>query len=585
MFLAGDVFTSGLGVLGAFLWIGLEARSGDRARQASLLVLSILLGMLLGAPQIFATTLLVPETHRAVIGMKLAESLHFSLSPWRLLELAVPYPFGAVWSQEIPVIWGQPAIRFFFATLYAGAFALVALFSVGGEPPGRGARFARALAVLAVVLAVVPSFAPGAILGWTSPIPLRYPEKFCVALALSAALGAGVALDRFRERSASRVLLGIGAVLCAAAACAALWPGPAGRLAASAVGAPPSVAAMAGRAVPGALAEGGLYWVATLVGLTLWRGRRPARTAGLALLVLVPVCANRRIARTDSEAAVFAPTPFARAIARRDPEGRYRTLDESPYRPPSALEIAARPADPGGSDFMRRSWSLHTQVLWGRGTVFNSDLDVGDLSRVDSLRRASSALATLPNAGDFFASVALRYGIRWRDLDPMAGYRSFGHDGLQAWDENAGAPAAIRLLGSWREEPGALEALRSIPTLAPGDVVLETGRAAAGLSRPGTLKVLEETPERLKLDVFAPDPTWVFVLRGFWSYRTVLLDAREVEPVPAQIAFTAVQIPAGEHRIDWRERAPGWRLSRLGPLGFVLAAWLLARSRASGAPA
>ena len=585
LFLAGDVFTSGLALLAALLWVGLEVGHGDRRREAGLLALGAVLGAMLAAPQIFATALLVPETHRAVIGMKLAETLHFSVSPWRLLELAVPYPFGAVWSQELPIMWAEPPMRFFFATLYAGAFSLAALAAVWRRPAEKGARFTRALAAVSILVAVVPSFAPRAMLEWASPIPLRYPEKFCVALALALALASGLALDRFRRAPAPRGILAIAAGLAAAALAADLWPAPAGRLAAAAVGALPSAAAVASRSLPGALAEGGLYWAAAFLALGLWRRGRAARAAGLAMLVLTPIAADRRIARTDSEAAVFAPTPFARSLARRDPEGRYRTLDESPYRPPSAVEIAAQAMDPGGSDFMRRAWSLHTPALWGRGTVFNSDLDVGDLSRVDSLRRASSALAALPNAGVFFGSVALRYGIRWRDLDAIPGYRPYGRDGLQIWDENPEASPDVRLLSRWRESAGAVEALRAIPALSAGEVVLETGRGASGEARPGVVRILERSPERLRLDVSSPDPAWLFVLRGFWSHRTVKLDAREVETVPAQIAFTAVPVPAGIHRIDWQEEAPGGRYSVLGPLGFALAAWLLGRPRSAEARA
>lgn len=580
LFLAGDVFTSSLAILCGVLWILLESEPAARRPEAGHLALAVSLGALLAAPQILATALLVPETHRAVIGMKLAETLHFSLSPWRLLELAVPYPFGPVWSQEVLAIWGDSAFRFFFATLYAGAFAPVALVAIGSRPLARGARFARVLAVTAVAAAVLPAFAPRAMLAWSSPVPLRYPEKFCVALALALAIGAGLGLDRFREAARRRWILAGAAFLAAAAVAAALFPQAAGRLSAAAVGAAPAASVVAGRELPGALAEGGLYLLATWIALG-WLPRPGRRSiVGLALLALVPVAAGRKIALADREEAVFAPTPFAHALARRDPRGSYRTLDESSYRPPSAVEIAVRPTDPGGSDYARRVWFLHTQALWGRGTVFNSDLDVGDLSRVDSLRRLSSPIATLPEAGTFFGNFSLAYGIRWRDQEPMAGYRPFGRDGLQIWDENPAATPDIRLLGRWREQRGALEALRAIPRLEVGEAVLETGGARPGSARPGTVRVLEKSPERLRLEVSSPDPAWLFVLRGFWNHRTVLLDGRPVDPVPAQLAFTAVPLPAGDHRVEWRERAPGWETSRWGPLFFALSsAWLLVRER------
>jgi hypothetical protein len=580
LFLAGDVLTGGLAIVCGILWIALESEPAARRGEAGRLALAVSLAALLAAPQILATALLVPETHRAVIGMKLAESLHFSLSPWRLLELAVPYPFGPVWSQDVAAIWGETAFRFYFATLYAGAFAPAALAVIGRRPLPKGARFARVLALAAALLAVVPGFVPKAMLDLPSPIPLRYPEKFCVALALALAVAAGLAVDRLHDSPQIVGLLPAVAVLAAAAGAAALFPQGAGRLAAAALGAAPPAAAGAARELPGALAEGGLYLAATVIALDLLRRPGLGRAAGIALLALVPIAADRKIARTAREETVFAPTPFARALARRDPHGAYRTLDESSYRPPSAVEIAARPADPGGSDYARRVWFLHTQALWGRGTVFNSDLDVGDLSRVDSLRRLSSPLATLPDAGAFFGNFALRYGIRWRDQEPMTGYRPFGHDGLQTWDENPEAFPDLRLVGRWREERGALEAMRAIPALQAGETVLETGRAAPGSARPGKVRVLEKSPERLLLEVTSPDPSWLFVLRGFWSHRTVLLDGRETDPVPAQLAFTAVAVPAGEHRVDWREHAPGWEASRWGPVLFAAAAaWLLGRER------
>jgi hypothetical protein len=87
-------------------------------------------------------------------------------------------------------------------------------------------------------------------------------------------------------------------------------------------------------------------------------------------------------------------------------------------------------------------------------------------------------------------------------------------------------------------------------------------------------------PEQLVVSVEAPDPTWLFVLRGYWSHRTVHLDGRPVEVVPAQVAFSAVPVPAGRHTIEWRETVPGIEISRWGPVLFVLmAAGLAARDR------
>ena len=314
--------------------------------------------------------------------------------------------------------------------------------------------------------------------------------------------------------------------------------------------------------------------------------RGPARTrraeaAALTLLTLVPVAANRRIARSFTEAEVFAPTAFARHVAKQDPEGAYRTLGESFLLPSSELSQTQAGATLSESEFSRRTWSQQTPVLWGRGTVLNEDFDAGDLSRVESLRKVAGRATAYRDSAAFFGALALRFGIRFRDQEAIAGYRETGGDALQAWDENAAAFPDIRLLESWREAAGPFEALEAVPRLADGEIVLESGRSGGGRARAGPVRVVERTPERLTLDVDAPDPTWLFVLRAFWPYRSIEVDGSPVEAVPAQLGFSAMPIPAGPHRVVWRERLPGFGFSRWGPVlfGMIVAALLVAHSR------
>lgn len=75
----------------------------------------------------------------------------------------------------------------------------------------------------------------------------------------------------------------------------------------------------------------------------------------------------------------------------------------------------------------------------------------------------------------------------------------------------------------------------------------------------------------------SPSPSWLFVLRSFWSHRDVRVDGRRVQTVPAQLAFTALEVPPGRRIVEWREEIPGIRFSVFGPLLFVLAAVLLLR--------
>ncbi len=573
LLLVGDAFAVVIALFASLLWIGLEVERSRRFRELGTLLLGFMLAGMLAAPQIVATALLVPETRRAVMGIPLREVFRFTLSAWRLVELVVPYPFGDVWTLEDAGAWSSGAFHGLFLSLYCGAFAVLGLAALWRSRLC-GARFVRALFVAGVLLAMAGVLVPS---GWgtrRSLIPLRFPEKFSVAVVLALAVASGLAFDRIRREGwRPSWPLSAGAGLALAAAAAELFPARAGSAAVRALGASPALAIEAGRQLPGALAEAGLLWMATLIALELLRGPGAMRLgACVLLLTAVPIAATRRITHTEDEAAIFAPTAFARSIARRDPNAAYRTVDSASYVPASPLAIAAAGADPFLTESARRNWSFLTPGLWGRGTVFNVDPDRGDLSRLESLRRFSALAPGQPHGPAFFSSVALRFGIRYRDQPPLPGFRRFGGDADQDWDENPAAFPAVRLLERWREEPGSLRALEALPRLEAGELVIETERHASGSARPGTLRVLENSPELVRVETLNADPTWLFVLRGYWGYRTVRVDGAEVETSPAQLAFTALPVPSGRHRVEWREEVPGLAFSRLGPALFALVA-------------
>jgi hypothetical protein len=63
----------------------------------------------------------------------------------------------------------------------------------------------------------------------------------------------------------------------------------------------------------------------------------------------------------------------------------------------------------------------------------------------------------------------------------------------------------------------------------------------------------------------------------------VLVDGRSAEHVPAQLAFSAVAVPGGRHRIDWREHVPGGRVSQWGPaIAVLIGVWLSVRAARPG---
>jgi hypothetical protein len=574
--LAGDVFTVALALLGSLLWILLDTEPRQRVARFIRLAAALGLASLAAAPQILASALWIPETNRAVLGMRLNEAVLFSVSPFRLLELIVPFPFGTTWELDRAQMWGWPLFHSmqlgYFSGLYAGAFAVIALVGTW-RSPAAGSRYARALLLIGMTISVSPSLLPVAWGNLHSPIPLRYPEKFAVSLSLALAVLAGLAFDAFRRGRKARWTLWAGAGLAVLGGVAALLPGPSGRLAVRVIGAEAGLAVTAGRLLPGALAEAGLLWIATVVALeALPRGTRRSLLACLAILTLVPIAANRKIAVTLPEQQLFAPSPLDRFLWHADPRQDYRTLDESGYSTRSALPETDTRMDVTGAAFARRSWLLYTHALWDRGTVFNGDLDSGDLSRLDSLRRLSYIAAGYRDSQAFFGALALKWGIRIRDQAPLAGYHRIRGDAFVDWDEHEQAFPDVRLLERWREETGALPALSSLRLLAPGEIVIESGARASATARPGSLRFLEKTPERLRVEVESPDATWLFVLRAYWNHRTVLVDGNPAEDLPAQLAFSAVRVPVGRHTIDWTEKVPGGSVSRWGPVLFAIAA-------------
>jgi hypothetical protein len=580
---AGDVFTTGLAVAGAALWICLEEERPRRLGELGRLAAAIGLAALAAAPTLVAAALWAPLTNRAVLGIKVGEAVAMSLSPWRLLELVVPFPFGPTWALEPGVVWGTSVFRGrlvgFFATLYAGSLA-----AVGGallfRLRDRGARFARVFLVLGLTLAILPALVPAKWEGMVAPVALRYPEKFAVAVALALSLGAGLACERAmgaRHRLAG--LVALGALFAGLAAAAAHWPGAAGRIAAEAVRAGAPAPSIAAAQLAPALAEAGLLWMATVVALD-WLGSPGRALPAFAtfLLTAVPIAANRRIAPTFREDALLAPTAFARYVTRQDPSGQYRALG---YVMPPGEARRLFGSDPGSVEADRRVWIYFTPALWGVGQVVNGDVDHGDLSRTESLRQVFYAAALHSDSSPFFGALSLRFGLRARGQPAFAGYRRVGGDGLQDWDEHEHAFRDIRLLTRWRECLTATEALSEVPRRGPGEVVLEgTGQSAEGSAPGGAARVLSRSPERLLVETDSSAAGWLFVLRGWWPYRTVRVDGREAEAVPAQLAFSAVAVPAGRHRVEWIERLPGWELSRWGPALFALcAALLLLRAR------
>ncbi|MGH9316145.1 MAG: hypothetical protein ACRD1P_03420, partial [Thermoanaerobaculia bacterium] len=401
---------------------------------------------------------------------------------------------------------------------------------------------------------------------------------------------AGIGFDRYRRPvRRPRWVLTVGILLAAVAILTWLFPSGAGAWAVRLVGSAPGLGQRAGQILPGAIATAALLWIMTAVALELAdKTSRWALFSSLAFLTLCVVLPNRGIAGTLREEEVFGPTRFARVLERADPARAYRVFGESIFYPESGLAVAQASSDPGQTELPRRSWTQLTGALWNRGTVFNYDYDVGDFARLDSLRRVPHIAPASMDLAAFFGGLALRFGVRYPDQESVRGYQAFGGNGGETWDEHRQAFPDIRLVRQWREAEDSPGAFGELLRLGPGEIVLETGRRVVGTAPAGRLRIFEKSPERIRLEADTPQATWLFVIRGYWNYRTILLDGSMVDSFPAQLAFTALRMPAGRHRVEWREEVPGGRFSRWGPLVFLLSALCLLifgrRRNGRGAP-
>jgi hypothetical protein len=144
----------------------------------------------------------------------------------------------------------------------------------------------------------------------------------------------------------------------------------------------------------------------------------------------------------------------------------------------------------------------------------------------------------------------------------------------------------VRLVGSEAEASAALDDagldLRTdLVVEARGEPAFEA--AAAGAGDPGSARLVVDEPERMVLDVVALRPAVLVVADSYLPGWEALVDGTPTDIRPADLAFRAVALPAGGHRVELLYRPAGWRLGLVlgaaGVLG-VSACALIARRRA-----
>ena len=580
--LAGEPFTLALAALFVFAF----AAAAERERRGRALLFSMaacVAAAVAAGIQLVPMFLYLPETFRAQVRFRLLATLQWSLSPARLLEWIVPYPFGDPTGFVPWKTWGG---RFFdgrpsgyFATLFSGAFAAGALlFRAGRVEDRRRAAALRALFALSVLLASAAVFVPKAVLSTPTRIALRYPEKFALGATLVIAVWAARAWDAARtRRRLGWMLAAAAAALAIAGVLAAAFPGEARAVLGWTRDGRASLDIVA-RGVPRALLGASVHWaLAAAAALLLAASAGPrGRLFGSAAVLLVAAdvaLATRRIVATAPERDVLDPPPAISALRALDPQTRYAFVPQAMYLPIPAPGDAARGRRPDRPpEIALRAFA---GSLWGRPSVLNSDPDASDLARHAFVRRdlfdvlGRSPAAVVP----FLEGYSVGFLLRFADAPVLPGAVPAARAGEIVVDRLPAAVERASLATEWREVATADEAERAIRAggIPPATALLETGRRAEGRDAPGELSWQTRTEDGFDAIVRCPTGCWLRVTRGWWKFRDVRIDGGTAACAAERLALSAVRIPPGIHRVVWRERVPGGIAGALATLAGVAA--------------
>ena len=565
--LAGDPFTLLLAVLFLFAFAA-GAEPEKRARALTFSTAACAAAIVAAGVQLVPMFLYLPETFRAQVRFRLLATLQWSLSPARLLEWAVPYPFGDPTEFVAWKTWGG---RFFdgrpsgyFATIFAGAFAAAAMLLPSVRMSDRrSARVLREVFATSVLVASAAVFVPERLLSTPTRIALRYPEKFILGATLVMALWAARAWDSAREnRRIAVAVAAVAAALALAGLAAAAFRGGAARAVLAWTRDGRASAATVADGVPRALLSGALHWaLAAAAAFLLFRsgGRRARLGAALLLVAADVVLATRRIVATAPESDVLSPPPAVAALRRLDPETRFSFVPQAMYLPIAGSRDAERGRR--GDRPPEIALRAFAGSLWGRPSVLNSDPDASDLARHAFVRRdLFDLLARSPAAvAPYLAGFSIAWVVRFPDAPPLPGAVPAASAGAVVVDRLPGAVARASTAPAWIEFPSPAAAERALRggSIPPTTAVLETGRSAAGSDAPGAFTPASERDNRFEGTVACPSGCWLRVTRGYWKFRDVRIDGRRADVAPERIALSAVRVPPGTHRIVWKEKMPG----------------------------
>jgi hypothetical protein len=142
----------------------------------------------------------------------------------------------------------------------------------------------------------------------------------------------------------------------------------------------------------------------------------------------------------------------------------------------------------------------------------------------------------------------------------------------RTWRYSLDDPSAANVMALVRdtavEDTHGVDRITGAITQAPATVETdaETGNEMLTGTMPcagtGTVDISaqDQTDGRLTASVEAAAPGYVFLSEPFYSEREAFVDGQLVTPVRADLAFTAVPVPAGSHQVELRYTPTSFRM-------------------------
>jgi hypothetical protein len=577
--------------------------AGGLRRKAALTTLAVVVALATSAGQWLPALDVASRSQRAHLSFE--ERAYWSVHPAGALQMLLPLPLhrmalrpevrAALFESREPLL----------PSLYL-SLPLLGLVGAGLLASPRP-RLSLALAIVAGGLLVValgrhtPAF--GALTASVAPLrALRYPVKVMIGVSLCWALLAGAGVDawcRMREARGTRWILALAplglATLGAALAAAALARSPGARVMVVSPGegalgdavAHVAVAALAGALV---IALAAVAWrrpahAAALAGLAAGAGTldlawlhdalnptapRAFYTARPAVLDTLPAEGGRvyvydYFVNGRSARHLGRPVPFAVA---RAPEG---------WAPAAAAAFAMRE-------------SLFPPVYGAFGLDGSFDSDTAGLapaaqdwlSDVLALVEGTPAHTRMLQLGGV-SHVLAHHSAGFEDLELVRTVPGLLPEPLRVYRVPDPLPRVFAV-GRAREldGPTAVGAMLQ-PSFDPRREVLLPDAGGGADAFAGSAALVEHVPDRVVIDAELAQPGWVVLLEGFDPGWTGEVDGRPAPVLRGNVAFRAVAVPAGRHRVTmvYRPRALRIGLALSGAAALALgAAAFVGRRRA-----